>query len=306
MTNLPVSPLLHRSSRALLSALAILWLVPNFIPAQDRVAPIPAGSSQLEVQLGGKKIETFTYKPADYDAKNGPLILVFHGVLRNADKYRDNGIPLANRLKGLVVAPKFDEKEFPTSKYQSGNLVTKGKANPPEEWTWSLIPKLADEIRKREGRPDMPYYLIGHSGGGQFLVRLAGFTRTDAKRIVAANPGSHLFPQHDLPFPYGLGGLPKSLTSDDMLRSYFAQPLTIYLGTGDIIQDEHFDKKANAMKQGASRLERGRNAFKQAQELAAKKGWTFNWELVEADGIDHNAKKMFAHPACMKALKISK
>ncbi len=282
----------------------LLLVLPAGARGQERVAPapLPAGDGHIDVPLGATKLEAFTYKPADYDAKAGPLILVFHGVLRNADTYRDSGKPLADRLRGLVVAPRFGQQEFSTNRYQFGNLTTGGQPNPPEQWTWSLIPKLAADIRRREGRPDMPYYLIGHSGGGQFLVRLAGFMSTDAKRVVAANPGSHLFPTRDQPFPYGFGGLPESLSSDDVIRRYLAQPLTLYLGTGDTVQDEYFPRGAEAMKQGASRYERGKNAFRMGKELAASKGWPFGWQLVEAPEVGHDAAKMFAHPRCRQAL----
>src|SRR5262249_3688185 len=147
-----------------------------------------------------------TYKPKNY--QEGPLFVIFHGVLRNADDYRDNAKALADRHGALVVAPRFDAQRFPTAKYQQGGLLKDGKPAPPEEWTWSQVPKLVDAVRQRAGRPNMPYYLIGHSAGGQFLVRLSGFVKTDAVRIVAANPGTHLFPGTDLPFPYGFGGLP--------------------------------------------------------------------------------------------------
>jgi hypothetical protein len=270
--------------------------------ADDAPVAIPVGSGQIEVRLGGVRLEAFTYKPADYDAKNGPLLLVFHGVLRNADAYRDNAKPLADHFRGLVVAPKFPEDEFPTASYQFGNLLKNGQANPPERWTWSLVPKLADDIRRRERRPDMPYDLIGHSGGGQFLVRLAGFLTTGARRVVAANPGSELFPTRDRPFPYGFGHLPDELSNDEALRRYLAQPLVLYLGTGDTVQDQYFDKRAEAMKQGASRYERGQNVYKAARELAKARGWPLKWELVEAPDIPHDAAKMFAHPQCWRAL----
>jgi pimeloyl-ACP methyl ester carboxylesterase len=283
--------------------LALLFIpVPAAVADDAAAIPIPVGSGQIAVRLGDTKLDVFTYKPADYDAQNGPLIIVFHGVLRNADTYRDNGKPLADHFRGLVVAPKFPQAEFPTASYQFGNLLTDGKANPPEQWTWSLIPKLAADIRRREGRPAMPYDLIGHSGGGQFLARLAGFATTGARRIVAANPGSYVFPDRDRPFPYGFGKLPEELSTDDMLRRYLAQPLVLYLGTGDVIQDEYFDKRPEALKQGASRYERGKNIYKAAQELAQAKGWPLKWELVEAPDVPHDAAKMFAHPRCRLAL----
>src|SRR5262245_51532145 len=112
-------------------------------------APVPAGTGQIEVEVGGQKLDVFTYKPKNY--KDGPLIVVFHGMLRNADTYRDHGKSMGDRFGALIVAPLFDSKRFPNSAYQEGGLLKQGKAQPPAEWTWSLVPKIANEVRRREG-----------------------------------------------------------------------------------------------------------------------------------------------------------
>jgi poly(3-hydroxybutyrate) depolymerase len=264
-------------------------------------AAIPTGAAKQELDVGGVRLEVFTYKPRGY--KDGPLLLVFHGVSRNAEGYRDSARDLADKCGALVVAPLFDEKRFPTRLYQRGGLLTReGKAAPKEQWTWQLVPKLAQAVRRLEGRPEMPCYLLGHSGGGQFLDRLAGFVPTDAVRIVAANPGTHLFPTHDMPYPYGFGGLPDELADDAALRRYLAQPLTIFLGTADTAQGGDLDDSEAAKKQGASRYQRGLNAFRAAEQLARQKGWPFNWRLVEAPDVGHSEKAMFAAPTCETAL----
>jgi hypothetical protein len=36
--------------------------------------------------------------------------------------------------------------------------------------------------------------------------------------------------------------------------------------------------------------------------LAAERGWTFNWRLVEAAGVGHDAAMMFAAPEAMEAV----
>jgi hypothetical protein len=113
-------------------------------------------------------------------------------------------------------------------------------------------------------------------------------------RIVAANPGSLLFPTRDQDFGYGFGGLPSELSGDDVMRRYLAAPLTLYLGTDDIYPRPSFDDSPAGMKQGAHRLERGRNCFAAAEKLARERGWAFNWRKVETPGIGHDAAFMFA------------
>src|ERR1043165_2071556 len=149
----------------------------------------------------------------------------------------------------------------------------------------------------------MPYYLLWHSGGGQFVERLIAFTDLKPVRAVAANPGSHLFPRTDFNFPYGFGGLPASLSDDKALKAYLVAPITIYLGTGDTNSDDPvLDKSKTAKKQGPHRLARGRKCYEVAKELAAEKGWEFNWRISEAPKVGHSAGEMFGHPACRKAL----
>jgi pimeloyl-ACP methyl ester carboxylesterase len=261
---------------------------------------IPKGPGRIEVDLDRAKIDVFTYKPADY--RDGPMLIVFHGTLRDADVYRDHAKELGDRLNMLVVAPKFDSKQFGRGMYQQGGLFQDGKVAPREQWTWSLVPKIVDEVRRLEKRPDLPYYLIGHSAGGQFLVRLTAFAPTEARRVVAANPGSHLFPNHEMLYPYGFGRLPEELSDEDQLRRYLAQPLTLYLGTGDTLRDSDLDKSAEADQQGKSRYERGTNAFRAAEELAKSKGWKFGWRMIEAPDVGHDHQAMFNAPACKAAL----
>ncbi|HEY2783796.1 MAG TPA: hypothetical protein VGJ05_02375 [Fimbriiglobus sp.] len=264
------------------------------------LAGIPAGSGECTVKVHDREITVFTYTAAKYN--DGPLVLVFHGTLRNASEYRDWSKVIADRTGGVVAAPLFDAKRFPQSAYQMGGMMRRGQPLPKEDWTWSMVPKIADALREKEGRKDMPYYLIGHSAGGQFLDRLAGFVTTDAKRIVASNSGSVLWPGEDMPFPYGFGGLPKDLGGETGLKRYLAQPLTLYLGTGDTVQDQYFPKGKFPDLQGDSRFARNSAAFKKAAALAKEKGWPFNWKKVEAPNVGHSSEEMFKHERCLEAL----
>lgn len=266
-----------------------------------RAEPIPAGAGRFEWANPGEPITIFTYRPAAY--RDGPLLVVCHGVGRNAEDYRNYAIAMAERFGALVVAPLLDKERFPLLRYQRGGLVDdQGRAQPAERWTYALIPKLVALVRRREGRPELPYYLIGHSAGGQFLARLAAFLPGEAVRIVAANPGSHLFPNREQDFGYGFGGLPAELSNDEVLRRYLAAPLTLYLGTGDVTPEHSLDQSPAAMRQGANRLARGRACFAAAERLARERGWPFHWRKVETPGIDHDGARMFAAPEVAEAL----
>jgi dienelactone hydrolase len=261
---------------------------------------IPTGPARLEVDVGDGHMTVFTYRPLN--CRDAPLLLVFHGMRRNADEYRDHARGLADRCRMLVMAPLFESPWSGRQQYQKGGLVRGGRVTPPASWTWSVVPRLVDHVRKLEGRPGLPCFLLGHSAGGQFLLRMGAFVTTDAERIVVANPGSLLFPTRDLPYPYGFGGLPGWLVTDQLLQSYLRRPLTLYLGTADTARDEELDTRPDADRQGHHRLERGRNAFRAAEQLAGRRGWHLGWRLVEAPGVGHDHEAVFDSPACRDAL----
>lgn len=263
---------------------------------------VPVGDGRFTCAGGGGEIEVFTHRPKAFDPARGRLLLVFHGVQRNAEEYRDWAVPLAEATGALVATPKFTKEAFPNTKYQQGNLLADGAVVPRADWTWNLVPVVAAALRARIGRVDAPFDLIGHSAGGQFLVRSVAFVDTGAERVVAANPGTQLFPSRELDYPLGFGGLPEELGGDDAIRRYLARPLTLYLGTADTVADRNFDVSPEAMRQGASRYERSHNAYAMARKLATDRGWKLRWRVVEAEGIGHVAARMFAHRSAVVAL----
>src|SRR4051812_16087406 len=101
-------------ARLLHSALVIVLVtIASPSVAAERV---PDGRAQITVNVDGTALEVFTYRPAAY--RDGPLLVTFHGVKRDADTYRNSAVPLADRFGMLVIAPHFDEKRFPTKEYQ--------------------------------------------------------------------------------------------------------------------------------------------------------------------------------------------
>jgi pimeloyl-ACP methyl ester carboxylesterase len=280
------SPSLRRLVKESLFAALALLTVSSAI-----ADPLPTGFGKMEIGDGANAITVFTYKPKGYT--DGPLIVVFHGMLRNADVYCTNSIPLAERYKAIIAAPCFDKQHFSHDDYNLGGVIKKGVEQPRESWTYQRVPEVIDAVRQREGKPAMPYYLIGHSAGGQFAMRYAALMPPGAQRIVAANPGSDLFPRRDWEFGYGFGGLSTELSDDAALQHYLAAPLTLCLGLADTNpQHSELDRSVAAEKEGKFRLERGRACFAFAQNLAKARGWTFNWRKVEVPGIAHKGGAM--------------
>lgn len=225
-------------------------------------------------------------------------LIVFHGTDRNAQEYCEHSATLAANGGFSVTTPLFDKERFPSWRYHRGGIQDeRGQLRPRHEWTYSIVEKLIRPIQRIQ-----PVYMIGHSAGGQFLNRMCAFAGTSAKRIVVANPGSVIFPRSDWKFPFGMGGLGPSLSSEEAVKAYLAQPMTFLLGTADNKPDEYFDTSTEAMRQGGGRLQRSTNCFNYGKKIAAEQGWAFNWRLETVKQVGHDHQKMFDAPEARKAI----
>lgn len=295
---------LPRPATALiLGAAVVVALVGAPARSQQAGAPsIPPGLDEQVVKFGGTDLDVLTYRPRDCTPRS--LLLVFHGLQRNANGYREYARKIADRACMIIVAPIFDKERFPSWAYQRGGVVRDGAVRAQRSWTVNLALNIADWARRATGLDD--YYLIGHSAGGQFLSRVAAFAPMQAKRIVIANPSSHVMPSLDVKAPYGLGGAYPRAEGTAALRRYLQQPVTILLGGADDDEDaEDLSKTKEAMQQGATRLQRGLNAYRAGKKAAAERGWTFNWRLVEIPGVGHSARRMLSSAETEDALGIA-
>jgi alpha-beta hydrolase superfamily lysophospholipase len=258
-----------------------------------KIAP---GDGTHSVELGGAAVEVFTWRPA---AAPRLLLVVFHGMHADADNYRDRAVPLAEKLGAVVVAPKFGPPRFTMPFYQRGGVAPDGVFIPPGKRTVDLIAPLVAWTKTACASPDLPHALIGHSAGGQFLSRLAAFAPTGATHYVIANPSTWVLPSTEDAVPYGFGGTPGA---DAALRAYLALPITALLGLEDT-GTENLSSEAEAVAQGPTRLERGRNTFAKAKAAAVRLDCRFGWRLAEVPGVGHDSAGMFSSPQAAMIFK---
>ncbi len=264
--------------------LAILALAGPLIAGTASGQTTVSGDGELSATVDGTTLNVFTYRPASCAPRQ--LLVVFHGVGRDAGPYRTHARTLADRLCAIVIAPEFDALRFPNPLYQLGGSTIR------------LVSPLVEWARAAAAQPDMPYILIGHSAGAQFLGRVAAYGAPAAVRIVIANPSTWVMPDTTLPVPYGFGD---AAGGEAALRAYLARPIVVLLG-GDDTGSHNLAMTGEAMAQGATRLARGRHAFEMARSVAQKHGWPFGWTLVEVPGVGHEATKMFSAPQTLAAL----
>ena len=268
-------------------------------PGAAANASIPAGIGQQTADLQGVSLEAFTYRPAGCVVSGA--LLVFHGLQRNAEAYREYAIPLGQRFCLLVVAPRFDEARFPTWRYQRGGIVHDGSVQPAENWTVNLVPRLVSWVRHEENRGNLPYTLIGHSAGAQFLSRVAAFAEDEATQTIIANPSTWVRPSLDIDAPYGFGGIGR-VQGEAALRRYLAAKVTVLLGQEDI-GSRNLATREEAEAQGNTRFERGQTVFREAADAARLNGWAFSWHLAVVPGVGHDARTMFRSDQAFDALR---
>ena len=255
--------------------------------------------------IGGVDLPVFTYRPSGCEPRL--LLLVFHGVGRDGGPYRNHARPLADRVCAIVVAPQFDQRRFPRDEYQYGGVKSASLASGASATsaggrrTVDLIPEFVTWAREAAGQTELPYILLGHSAGAQFVDRVAAYAPVPAARVVVANPSTWVLPDTKTAIPFGFGGLGTDEVEERALRAYLAEPLMVLLGQDDVRQ-RWLAQGKQARAQGDNRYDRGTHAFHAAEEVAKRNGWTFGWKLIEVPGVGHDAAAMFDSPQAVEAL----
>jgi poly(3-hydroxybutyrate) depolymerase len=279
------------STAAMLAILGTLIL-----PASAE--PIKSGLHSQTVIVRDTPIEVQAYRPSNCRIQG--LLLAFHGSERNPRAARQAARPLADRSCLILLAPYFDNARFPLARYNWGGVVVDHKLQPPEGRTGHLAIDLVAWARREVGEP-LPYMMIGHSAGAQFLARLAAFVHNEAKRIVIANAGAHVFPSVEVNAPYGFGKLYAADEADKAMLHFLAQPLTFLQGEEDTDENDPAAGRA-AKSQGKSRLERGLSTFEAGRKLAESRRCPFGWRLIKVPGVGHSSLRMYGTPQAAEAL----
>jgi len=246
----------------------------------------------------GAAIRIWYHRPANFSAAS-PIVLVMHGMGRNADGYRDNWVSSADTHGFLVITPEFDTDQFPDDwPYSLGNLARDDDGgiafNSKEKWSLPIIDRIFEQVRDLTGTCRTTFSLFGHSAGGQFVHRYLTFADSGLVDVaIAANAGWYTLPTQEEAFPYGLGGAD---TLETALADFYARPVVILLGEADTLQTPNLRQTPEAMRQGPHRFARGQNYFAIARGEAERLGVPFNWRLETVPGVAHSNGEL-AQPA---------
>lgn len=245
--------------------------------------------------LPDRPIQVWYFSPHDLP-KDAPIVFIMHGVDRNASTYRNNWVNLARENNWLIVAPEFSSAAWPGSRYYNiGNLMggsggTGGSLNPEEEWTFSTIEALFDDIVQRIDGNQKHYHIYGHSAGAQFVHRMMTFKKNlRVDKAISANAGWYTLMDSSTPYPYGVSNTD---VDDTQINAALARKVVILLGEADVLVDDNLNTDPGSMLQGPHRFARGQYYFNYHRDLAASRGVPFGWELGTVPGVGHSNRNM--------------
>lgn len=229
------------------------------------------------------------YQLPDTVTPDTPVLIVIHGVNRDADVYRDNWARHAVANGFIVAAPEYSRAEFPDNEsFGSGDLADDaGAPRARNRWSFAAIDPLFADVKARTGTTVARYYLYGHSGGAQFVQRFVMFMPDARYRLaIAANAGWYTQPNFNAAMPYGLQGSP---IDAEGLKAAFKRPLLVLSGGKDTDpRSPNLRTTPEAMQQGTNRLARGDYFYAAAKDESAKLGVPLGWQRRYVAGIGHD------------------
>ena len=218
--------------------------------------------------------EYLEYRPKNV-RRNPQVIVIAHGSVTDdehaltwAQNYiqRARWMAVAERTGHIIVSPVFDR-----TRYTRYNRLQGGPAG-PDGFVLAIVDSYSDYER--------PFFLYGHSAGGQFTHRFLLTHPHRVERAVVSAAGNYAFPDPEVAWPYGMKNAPNPngwLTATRV-------PLTIVVGSRDTTQNP-----TNSPHQhGNTRIELAQNWVAWMHQYAARHGNpNCTFQVVVVPGTGH-------------------
>ena len=220
--------------------------------------------------------------------EGAPVIVVVHGISRNAGEQVRAFGSRAARLGFVTVAPRFSREQFPA--YQRLGHCRSGRGSAPEV----ALAEVLARVKAASGAETSRVFLFGFSGGAQFAHRFALCTPGHVKSMVLGSAGWYTFPDTTAPFPRGLG--PAPLVHGLDLAQLLRIPTLVVVGERDTRRDGAFNvSRALDAQQGRNRVERGQRWVAEMQQAADRAGAGPRFSFATLRGCGHDFGQCAAH-----------
>lgn len=296
-----------RTARLRLSALAVLMaaiagaacsLVPVIPPPQ----PPPVDHRPGQVAEAEDAFGTFyAYVPEKLGAEPGILVLA-HGTPAEGETaeataryYVENWIDFAEEQGLVLIAPAFNQEDFSSRKGDhalGGYRGLFGREIGADEW----VQRLVQAHRQAFGLGEKPFYLYGHSAGGQFAARFVVTHPEQVKKAVITAAATYPQPSLETAWPFGMAELHAEIewdaetvklvdvTPDKQTWLAATQvPLTVIVGLNDTAELPAFPGQ-----KGKNRFGIGRNWVWDMAAFAGENGLQCRYKFEMAPGAGHS------------------
>ncbi|BBB27603.1 alpha/beta hydrolase [Amphritea japonica] len=209
------------------------------------------------------------------------ILVVVHGISRDAKEQLDCYRVLADELGCWLVAPQFKSQNYP--RYQQ---LCAGSGQPRADVALNSFLAL---WRGMHGQPYLKIWLAGYSGGAQFAHRYALHHPQQIAAMVLGSAGWYSFPDQNIKYPRGITRTQAlgPVRLDEMLSI----PMLVTVGDEDNLRDSSLrTSKSLDQQQGRNRLERALSWCGSIRQLQQEK--TENPVQLEVlSGQGHNFYK---------------
>lgn len=196
-----------------------------------------------------------------------PLVVAVHGLSGRPRGYAQHLAPMAERFGAVVVAPHFARPRF--RDYQR-----LGREGHGQRADLALI-DLAETVAKQIGACQKRFFLMGYSGGAQFVHRFALAHPERVAAAVASSAGWYTFPDSRWPYPLGIGSARRLPGVSFAPNRFLRVPILVTVGERDTHRDRVLRKTARVdSQQGQTRLERAERWVEAMSHVAEERGMT--------------------------------
>lgn len=239
--------------------------------------------------------EWFQSRPAAI-GPDAPVLVIVHGIARNAVEYIFRLKRAADAAGAIVVAPLFTKSRY--GQYQQ--VVSPSGVRADE-----ALDEILAEVARTTGGGKGRFHLAGVSGGAQFAHRYALLhpDRVASLSLVAA--GWYTMPDAEAVWPLGMAGAPTTGAVDPARLGSI--PMTVFVGDSDRMRDASLraDPEIDRL-QGRHRLARA-HTWTRAMRAAG----CADLSLVSLPGVSHSlqlafdqqdlARRIFQHAGLLPA-----
>jgi pimeloyl-ACP methyl ester carboxylesterase len=268
----------------------ILMSVAIHCPAGDRpydcrsaAGPVPAQGSRVycaRSSVLGREASYHLQLPSR-DVEGAPVLVVVHGISRNAREQVDAFGERAARLGVVTVAPLFSRRHFRS--YQRLGHSRRGVESAPHV----ALEAILSEVAETTGADTSRVFLFGFSGGAQFAHRFTMRYPERVRSLVVASAGWYTFPDVEQPFPRGIG--PTPLTTGTDPQRFLRVPTLVLVGESDGGRDDALNtSRVLDLQQGRTRIERGRRWREAMLEVAQRSRIDARFDFALMPGCGHD------------------